>query len=72
MALFDHTAARIAPTAPRRPGLLARLLVWNRAWVEHRRLGRLDADARRDMGLPEDVCDIALREIAARMMDAAR
>lgn len=46
-----HTLARFAVTAPRRPGTIAFLRAAIATWRQRRALARLDAHARRDLGL---------------------
>jgi hypothetical protein len=70
MTHFDRTDPRFAPRMTRRTGLIARLLLWSRAWAELRRMQRLDAAARHDMGLPANAAaGTRLRDILERMED---
>ncbi len=68
MTHFDRTDTRFAPTASRRAGIIARLLLVPLAWRELRRMRRLDTAALRDMGLPADAADqTRLSDIFERM-----
>ena len=67
MTVLAKTARQSRTT--RRIGLVRYLMVWNEAWKEAQRLKRLDAEAMRDMGLPENAkIDVSVRDIMERML----
>lgn len=67
MTITDtHVAGTIRRT--RRRSLLGEAMIWNRAFIEHGRLRKLDAMALEDMGLSETDRDgVTIGEIAARI-----